>query len=116
MRRDELFLQDMLEAAARIASRIAGRDLASVTADEDLQDVILRRRTIIGEAACQLSEDLRSRHSEIPWKQAIGLRHRVTPGYFGLDWTIIWKTVTEDLPFLRRQIAEVLRVEFPRRP
>ncbi|MBM3747275.1 MAG: DUF86 domain-containing protein [Acidobacteria bacterium] len=114
MRRDELFLLDILEAADRIAARIAGRDLASVTADEDLQDVILRRLTIIGEAACQLSEDLRSRHSEIPWKQAIGLRHRVTPGYFGLDWTIIWKTVTEDLPALRWQIAEVLRVEFLR--
>jgi len=78
--------------------------------------VVLRRLTVIGEAASKLSEDLRSRHPEVPWKQAIGLRHRVTDGYFGLDWTIIWKTVTEDLPVLRRQIAEVLRVEFPQQP
>jgi uncharacterized protein with HEPN domain len=113
MRRDELFLLDMLEAADRIASRIAGRDPASVTADEDLQDVILRRLTVIGEAAGQLSEDLRSRHPEVPWKQAIGLRHRVTHGYFGLDWAIIWKTITQDLPVLRRKVADVLRVEFP---
>ena len=114
MRRDELFLLDILGAADRIAARIAARDLASLTADEDLQDVVLRRLTIIGEAAWQLSEDLRSRHPAVPWKQAIGLRHRVTHGYFGLDWKIIWKTVTEDLPLLRRQIAEILRAEFPR--
>jgi len=113
MRRDELFLVDILEAADRIAARIAARNLASVIGDEDLQDVVLRRLTVIGEAASELSEELRSRHPGVPWKQAIGLRHRVTHGYFGLDWTIIWKTVTEDLPVLRRQIAEVLRVEFP---
>ena len=116
MRRDELFLLDILEAADRIGARVAARDLASVTADEDLQDVVLRRLTVIGEAASKLSEDLRSRHPGVPWKQAIGLRHRVTHGYFGLDWTIIWKTVTEDLPVLRRQIAEVPRVEFPQQP
>lgn len=114
MRRDELFLLDILEAADRIAARIAARDLASLTADEDLQDVVLRRLTVMGEAASKLSEDLRSRHPKIPWKQAIGLRHRVTHGYFGLDWTIIWKTITEDLPALRRQIADILGAEFPR--
>lgn len=113
MRRDELFLLDILEACDRIASRIAGRELASVTADEDLQDIILRRLTVIGEAASKLSEDLRSRHPDVPWKQTISLRHRVTHGYFGLDWRIIWKTITEDLPLLRQQIAEILRVEFP---
>ncbi|MEK7406697.1 MAG: DUF86 domain-containing protein [Acidobacteriota bacterium] len=105
---------DILEAADRIASRIAGRDFASVGAEEDLQDVILRRLTVIGEAASQLSDDLRSRHPAVPWKRAIGLRHRVTHGYFGLDWTIIWKTISEDLPALRRQIAAVLGAEFPR--
>jgi len=40
----------------------------------------------------------------------------VTHGYFGLDWKIIWKTVTEDLLLLRRQIAEILRAEFPHQP
>lgn len=116
MRRDELFLLDILEAADRIAARIAGRDLTSATADEDLQDVVLRRLTVIGEAASKLSEDLRSRHPEVPWKRAIGLRHRVTHGYFGLDWKIIWKTITEDLPPLRQQIAEILHLEFPHQP
>jgi uncharacterized protein with HEPN domain len=48
------------------------------------------------------------------WKRAIALRNRVTHDYFGLDLTIIWKTVTEDLPALLRQIAGILGDEFER--
>ena len=113
MRRDELFLRDILEAAERIASRIAGGNFASLAADEDVQDVILRRLTVIGEAAAKLTGDLRARHPEVPWKKAIALRNRVTHEYFGIDWPIIWKTITDDIPALHDQIAEILRAEFP---
>ena len=75
--------------------------------------MILRRLTVIGEAAAKLTDDLRTRHPEVPWKKAIALRNRVTHDYFGIDWPIIWKTITEDIPALRRQIAEILSAEFP---
>ena len=59
MRRDENFLRDLLESADRISSRLAGCDLKSVLADEDTQDVVLLRLTVIGEAASKFSPDLR---------------------------------------------------------
>jgi uncharacterized protein with HEPN domain len=113
MRRDELFLRDILEAADRISTRLAGVDFSSLAGDEDAQDVILRRLTVIGEAAARLSGELRTRYPGIPWKKAIALRNRLTHAYFGVDWSIVWKTVQEDIPMLRRQIVEILRAEFP---
>ena len=37
---------------------------------------------IIGEAASRVSDDLRQRHPEIPWRQVVGMRNRVVHGYF----------------------------------
>ena len=33
--------------------------------------------------------------------------------YFGLDWTLLWKTITEDLPRLSNHVSQILAVEFP---
>jgi uncharacterized protein with HEPN domain len=60
MRREELFLRDILEAADRITARVASRSLASISVDEDAQDIILRRLTVIGEAMSKVSDDLRT--------------------------------------------------------
>jgi uncharacterized protein with HEPN domain len=113
MRREELFLRDILESADRIIARVAGRNLASISEDEDAQDIILRRLTVIGEAMNKVPEDFRARYPEVPWRRAISLRNRVTHDYFGIDWTVLWKTVTEDIPMLRRQVAAIIEREFP---
>ncbi|MBI4877221.1 MAG: DUF86 domain-containing protein [Acidobacteria bacterium] len=93
-------MRDILEAADHISSRLTSLDLGSLATDED------------AEAAPKLSAALWARHAEVPWKRAIALRNRVTHDYFGLDWTILRKTGSEDIPALRRQIAAILKSDF----
>ena len=40
--------------------------------DTKTQDAIIRNFEIIGEAAKGLSDEMRSRHPDIPWKQVMG--------------------------------------------
>ena len=46
---------------------------------------------------------------EIPWRDIISMRNRLIHGYFDIDATIVWKTVTLELPPLEHALEKVLR-------
>ncbi len=113
MRRDLAYLQDIIEASNAIAGFILDQDLKSFLRDSMLQSALAHQFTVIGEAASRVASDLRERHSSIPRAQARGLRNIVVHHYFGIAWDEVWQTATLDIPALRDQVAEVIRMEFP---
>jgi uncharacterized protein with HEPN domain len=71
-RRDDQRVADILDAADEIAEVIGlGRD--AWDKDRIRQLAVERLLEIIGEAANSLSEEFRSRHPAIPWRDIIGL-------------------------------------------
>jgi len=62
----------------------------------------------IGEAVKQVPAAVRHRHPDVPWKDMAGMRDVLVHDYFGVDAAIVWKTVQEDLPPLKRRIADIL--------
>lgn len=75
------------------------------------QDGVVRQLEIIGEASRQLSDELRRRHPEVPWRQIIGMRNRIIHEYFSVDLEIVWEVVTQDLPVLKDQVQGILQEE-----
>jgi len=63
---------------------------------------------IIGEAANHLPKSITNRYPEVPWVDIIGLRNFVIHGYDLVDLGVVWRTVQDDLPPLRQQIARIL--------
>ena len=108
MTRDvRVYLEDILDSIARIEEYVAGRDEAHFLANVQLQDAVLRRLEIIGEAVKGVPPELRDHHPEIPWKTIAGLRDVLIHHYFGVNLRRTWKVVTEDIPELKRQIRAV---------
>ena len=63
----------------------------------------------IGELAkSSLSDELKSSIQSIPWNQIYGLRNRIVHGYEGVDFSIVWDTINEDLPDMMREIKKIL--------
>ena len=63
----------------------------------------------IGELAkTSLSDDAKQSISGIPWKQLYGMRNRIVHGYSGVDMSIVWDTIRDDLPLLLREIEQYL--------
>jgi uncharacterized protein with HEPN domain len=112
MRRERLFLEDILSAASTIAEFILGQNPESFAANRMLRSAVVHQLTIIGEAVANLSAELRERHSEIPWSDIKGFRNIVVHNYFGIDWAEVWRAATEDVPILRAQVAGILGSEF----
>lgn len=77
--------------------------------DRKTQDAVVRNIEIIGEASKNLSDGVKSKHREIPWKQVAGMRDKLIHEYFGVDLRLVWDTVKQDLPKLDRAIKAMLR-------
>lgn len=63
---------------------------------------------IIGEAANKLSSELTAKYSDIPWKQIIGMRHRIIHDYGSVDVENLRQVVVTDLPALTPKISAIL--------
>ena len=111
-REKDLYLSDIHKATANIVKYVKGFDYLEFKKDQKTVDAVLRNLEIIGEASTKLRKDFESfckKNNEISWKEMAGLRNIVAHEYFGVDLEIIWKTIEEDIPTLKRQIKKLLQ-------
>jgi uncharacterized protein with HEPN domain len=64
---------------------------------------------IIGEAANKLSTKITEKYLDIPWKQIIGMRHRIIHDYGNVDIQNLSQAVVFDLPVLKVKIELILK-------
>ncbi|HLF17119.1 MAG TPA: HepT-like ribonuclease domain-containing protein [Candidatus Thermoplasmatota archaeon] len=64
---------------------------------------------IIGEAANRTPKDFQSRHPEIPWTDATGMRNKLAHGYDLVDYGIVWDTAHRELPALVAKLERLMR-------
>ncbi len=107
MRDDSIRLQDIVEAIERI-ERYAGIDKSAFERDELVQTWMVYNVQIIGEAAANISEELRAMHPEIPWRSIASMRNVVIHAYFKVDLDEVWNVVQNDLPVLKERIGKLI--------
>ncbi len=105
---DAVRLRHMLDAAKRAIDFMQGRAKSDLKSDEQLSLAVVRLLEILGEAAKNVSEDLRKDYPEIPWRQIAGTRDRLIHGYFDVDLDIVWQIISTDLPVLAAQLEKAL--------
>ena len=104
-----VYLGDMLIAAERIGSYASGLTYQAFRGDTRTIDAVLRNLEVLGEAAKQVPETLRSKHPDIEWRKLTGLRDILIHGYFGIDLDIIWDIVDTKLGPLTEQLSALIR-------
>ena len=112
MRRDdEIRLRHMLDAAREAVSFAQGRARGDLETDRQLVLSLVKDIEIVGEAAAQTTESVRTQRSDIPWQEIVGMRNRLVHAYFSINLDIVWRTVQEDLPALIAQLERILASE-----
>lgn len=72
MRREDLYLCDILEAADAIARFIAGVSAERFYRDDLIRSAALQKLLIIGESAARLSDEFKTKIPNVPWREIGG--------------------------------------------
>jgi uncharacterized protein with HEPN domain len=109
MRKDlTIYLEDIVDAITHIVKYTSNSTQEAFEEDDYMQDAVIRRFEIIGEAVKHIPEDFRKTHQEVPWKLATGMRDVLIHNYNEVNFERLWKTIKEDLPHFKKQIEEIL--------
>jgi uncharacterized protein with HEPN domain len=106
-----LFLEDILEAVNFIEEFTHDMDYSDFINDRKTFDAVLRNLEVIGEAAKNISDKIKSSNEDINWKGMAGMRDKLIHGYFGVDPEIVWETIQNRLPEIKIQIQALLNKE-----
>ncbi len=105
---DTIFLRHIMESIELIEKYIQNITMEQFLDNPQIQDAIIRRFEIIGEATKNLSGPTRTAYPDVPWKSMAGIRDILIHEYFGVDLDEIWDTCANDLPELKEQIKKIL--------
>ena len=108
-RGDQEYASDIAEAIRRIKFYAKGFTYRKFLANTKTQDAVVRNLEIIGEAAKNISDEFKKKHTNIGWKNIAGMRDKLIHEYFGVNWDIVWDVVKLNLPELERQIEQLLQ-------
>jgi uncharacterized protein with HEPN domain len=108
MRRDILLLTEMIDAAEQAQQLASGVTVSQLGADRQRRDALLWNFTVLGEAAGQLSDEVKARFPDIAWQQPARLRNRIIHGYWSIDLEVLHTTATEQLPAFTAGLRQVL--------
>lgn len=81
----------MLEALTHTTRFVEGRRREDLDEDAMLAFALLYALQTVGEAANNISEEMRRQHPNVQWPVIIGMRHRVVHAYANVNRDILWR-------------------------
>ncbi len=109
MKSNQTFLLQIIDYVDQIMVYTADVDFEHFEESSMLQDAVIRKIELIGEAANRLSTGFwEAYRNTIPLAEAVSTRNRLIHQYDDIDIRIVWNTVSKDLPELREKIIQII--------
>lgn len=102
------YLDDILLASGKAAEFLGNMSLETFSSDDKTVYVVIRALKVVGETARRITQEMRERYPEVPWRAMAGIRDKLIHDYISVNIEVVWKTVLEDLPPLRPMIQRIL--------
>ena len=102
-----LLISDILSSIAKIKTYILGYTFEGFVNDSKTCDAFIRNFEIIGEAANRIPDEIREHYPEINWFRIRGFRNRIVHDYMGIDYSIVWVIINNDLDTLESEISKI---------
>lgn len=103
------FLADIVAACRSLIRFVEGMTLEAYLADERTRYAVMRAYEIMGEAVRHLPEELKSANPEIPWRRWLRCATVSRHAYFGIDDTILFATIAEEVTDLLPRMEALAR-------
>jgi len=108
MKKDtKIFLEHILESISLIEEYMQNKTKTEFLETKQLQDAVIRRIEIIGEAVKNIPDDIKWKFKDIPWRNIMGMRDILIHQYFGVDLELTWEVINNNIPELKNQISSL---------
>ncbi len=104
-----ILIQDMLFSIENIESFVKKISKAEFEENLMVQDAVIRRFAVIGEAANKMPHEVRDKYNTVHWREIVTMRNFLLHEYFNIDLSIVWDTIKLDLPKLRVELSKILK-------
>jgi len=105
----KIFLLHILNSIEKIEKFTDSISEKQFLKSEIVQDAVIRRLEIIGEAVKNLSKSFKEKYRIVEWKKIAGTRDNLIHEYFGVDLKLTYRILKKDLPKLKKQISDILK-------
>jgi len=86
---------------------IDGLDFESFSSNELILTFAVFSLSQLGELISKLDDEVKLNHKEIPWNAIRSIRNRIVHDYDGIQYRIIWDTLTNDIPPLIKKLRSI---------
>ena len=110
MRDPLVFVRHMREAAVDVLQYTRG-GRQEFEASSLVQDAVMRKLEIMGEAAKNVPLPFRDKWPGVPWRAVAGLRDVLIHAYFHVQLDRVWGIIEEEVPALVTELDRILRTD-----
>ena len=108
MKQNLPFLKHIREESEFLLKETRGFTYEDFIENELLKRGCARSLEVIGEAVKNLSADFKKRYKTVDWKKIARMRDKIIHDYFGVNWDIVWATIQEKIPQLKKRIKTII--------
>jgi len=108
-RKDKDLIEDIINCIDRISEYTENINYTEFLNDYKTQDAVLRNIEIIGEAVKLLSDQIKDKNPQVPWKNIAGTRDILIHDYFGVNIDIVWNIATNEIISLKEYLSSITK-------
>lgn len=101
------YINDLVTSIKDISTFIESMTYNVFIEDKKTVNAVIRSLEIIGEAAKSIPDDIKNKYINIPWKEMAGMRDKLIHQYFGVDLSIVWNVITEEIPSIEPELEKL---------
>jgi len=105
----KILFEDILECIDKIENYTKNFDFDDFATSPMVIDAVVRNIEIIGEASKNVPDEIKENFPRLPWRKMAGIRNRIVHEYFGVDISIIWFIISNELDLLKKELLAALK-------
>lgn len=105
---DKVRLQHIIDAIFEIESYLFEKEFSDFIQNSMMRFACIKQMEIIGEASNHVTDETKEKFSSIEWSQIIGMRNVFVHEYFGIDISLVWEIIKNDLPELKKKLIAII--------